>query len=106
MAVYNGERFIQEQLESYVRQTRVPDELVISDNCSTDNTVGLVHKFAAHAKFPVRLFINDCNLGVTKNFERAISECTGDIIFLSDCDDVWYPEKVSTMETLLQQRPE
>ncbi|MGA7619544.1 glycosyltransferase family 2 protein [Candidatus Binatus sp.] len=105
MAVYNGDRFIGEQLESFVRQTRVPDVLVVSDNASTDRTVEIVRDFAARAPFPVRLFINDSNLGGTKNFERAIRECTGDIIFLSDCDDVWYPNKVSVMEQALAESP-
>lgn len=105
MAVYNGELFIQEQLDSFVRQTRLPDELVISDNCSTDGTVEIVREFAAHAPFPVRLFINELNLGVSKNFERAIGECTGDIIFLSDCDDIWYPDKIRAMNVALHSDP-
>jgi len=105
MAVYNGERFIGEQLESFVRQTRLPDELVVSDNASTDRTVEIVRDFAARAPFPVRLFINDSNLGFMKNFERAITECTGGVIFLSDCDDVWYPSKVSLMEQALAESP-
>lgn len=105
MAVYNGERFIQEQLDSFLKQTRLPDELVVSDNASTDRTVEIVREFASCAPFPMRLFINDRNLGVTKNFERAIRECTGDIIFLSDCDDVWYPDKVQQMELSLLENP-
>lgn len=63
MAVYNGERFIREQLDSFVRQTRLPDELVVSDNASTDRTVEIVREFAARAPFPVRLFINDSKEG-------------------------------------------
>jgi len=101
MAVYNGERFIREQLDSFVRQTRLPNELVISDNCSTDGTVAIIHEFAKRAPFPVRLFINERNLGVSKNFERAIAECSGDLIFLSDCDDVWYADKLMVMERVL-----
>ena len=76
MAVYNGERFIGEQFESFVRQTRLPDELVVSDNASTDRTVEIVRDFAARAPFPVWLFINDSNIGVTKNFERVLTEYT------------------------------
>ena len=98
MAVYNGERFIREQLASFLQQTILPDELVVSDNASTDRTVEIVREFAARAPFPVRLYINERNLGVSKNFERAIRECSGDIIFPSDCDDVWYPSKLATME--------
>jgi len=106
MAVYNGERFIRQQLDSFIGQTRLPDELVVSDNASTDRTVEVVREFAARAPFPVRLYINQRNLGVTKNFERAISECTGDIIFLSDCDDVWYPIKVAAMERAMTEWPQ
>ena len=105
MAVYNGERFIQEQLESFASQTRLPDELVVSDNASTDRTVEIVRDFARRAPFKVRLLINDGDLGVTKNFERAIRECSGDTIFLSDCDDVWYPNKILVMEQALVESP-
>jgi len=98
LAVYNGARFIAQQLESLARQERLPDELIVSDNASTDRTVEIVREFAARAPFPVRLFINNTNLGISKNFERAIGECAGDVIFLCDCDDVWYPQKIATME--------
>ncbi len=106
MATYNGERFVAEQLESFVRQERLPDELVVSDDASTDRTVELVRKFSVRAPFPVRLFINDRNLGVAKNFERAIAECAGDIIFLSDQDDYWYPRKILRMEKALSETPQ
>lgn len=105
MAVYNGEHFIGRQLDSFVRQTRLPDDLVVSDNASSDSTVRIVRDFAAYAPFPVRLFVNHRNLGVTKNFERAICKCEGEIIFLSDCDDVWYPSKIATMVSVLENNP-
>ena len=101
MAVYNGAHFIEEQLDSFLRQARLPDELVVSDNASTDHTVQIVREFASHAPFPVRLCINGRNVGVTKNFEHAIEQSSGDLIFLSDCDDVWHPEKIAVMEQLL-----
>jgi glycosyltransferase involved in cell wall biosynthesis len=105
MAVYNGERFIREQLESFVRQTRLPDELVVSDDASTDRSVEIVRDFAAHAPFPVRLLANDSNAGCTKNFERAIRECGGDIIFTSDFDDVWHPDRLRAAEAALAASP-
>lgn len=105
MAVYNGERFIQAQLDSFVGQTRLPDELVVSDNASTDRTVEIVREFAARAPFLVRLLINKSNLGVAKNFECAIRECSGEIIFLSDCDDIWYPNRVALTEEALDSHP-
>jgi glycosyltransferase involved in cell wall biosynthesis len=105
LAVYNGERFIREQLDSFVRQTRLPHELVVSDNASNDRSVEIVREFATRAPFPVRLYLNPENVGVGKNFEQAISECSGDVIFLADCDDVWYPEKLFLMEDVLDRFP-
>lgn len=106
MAVYNGGRFLTEQLGSVARQERQPDELVVSDDASTDRTVEIVHEFAKRAPFPVRLLINDHNVGCTKNYERAIRECSGDVIFLCDCDDVWYPNKIALTEETLDSHPE
>ena len=106
MTTYNSERFVAEQLESFVRQERLPDELVVSDDASVDSTVEVVRGFAARAPFPVRLFVNQQHLGLTKNFERAIAESTGDIIFLSDADDSWYPHKILVMERALEGTPE
>lgn len=101
LATYNGERFLAEQLESLVRQTRKPDELVVSDDCSTDKTCELVQSFAAEAPFPVRLLANSCNLGVNGNFDRAIAACGGEIILPCDQDDVWVPQKIQKMADVL-----
>ena len=84
LAAYNGERFIGEQLDSIARQTRLPDDLVIFDDASTDTTVSIVRDFARHAPFPVRLQVNPERLGSTHNFEAAIHACGGEIIFLCD----------------------
>ncbi len=105
MAVYNGERFIREQLESYLAQTRLPDELVVSDNASTDRTREIVLEFAKRAPFEVKLNVNETNLGTCRNFERAFMNCTGDIIFWSDCDDVWHPRKVEAVEEVFLEHP-
>lgn len=105
LAVYNGERFIREQLESYLAQSRLPDEVVVNDNASTDRTREIVREFAARAPFAVKLNVNERNLGVARNFERAISSCTGDIVFLSDCDDVWLPHKLRRVEEVFIAEP-
>jgi glycosyltransferase involved in cell wall biosynthesis len=105
MATYNGARFLREQLDSFVRQTRLPDELVVTDDCSTDETFELANEFAREAPFPVRVHRNGRNLGLTRNFETALSFCTGDIIFFSDQDDVWFPEKLATIERHFEQNP-
>jgi glycosyltransferase involved in cell wall biosynthesis len=85
------------QLESYLDQTHPPDEVVVCDDCSQDETVSTLNEFARRAPFPVRVFVNEQNLGSIKNFEKAISLCSGDIIFLSDQDDVWSPNKIEMM---------
>jgi glycosyltransferase involved in cell wall biosynthesis len=105
MAVYNGERFVSEQLDSFARQTRLPDELVVSDDASTDRSVEIVREFAAHAPFPVRLLANKQNAGPNGNFDRAIDACAGDVIFLSDWDDVQYPDKLLLVEKALRESP-
>lgn len=94
LCTYNGGRFLREQLESFLLQTRRPDELIVGDDRSTDNTISIIDEFAAVAEFPVNVQVNDRNLGSTKNFEITIQRCSGDLIFLADQDDVWLPEKI------------
>jgi glycosyltransferase involved in cell wall biosynthesis len=105
LASYNGERYISDQLDSIVRQTRLPDELVISDDASTDSTPAIVKDFAQRAPFPVR-FLQHERLGSTRNFELAIATCQGDVIFLCDQDDVWYPDKLGIIEAVFTNRPD
>ena len=95
LCTFNGRRFLPEQLRSLADQTRRPDELVVCDDNSTDDTPDILAAFAATAPFPVRTHRNASILGTTANFERAISLCTGDVIFLCDQDDVWVAEKVA-----------
>jgi len=101
LCTYNGAAYLGEQLDSIVAQSRPPDELVVCDDGSTDGTVGLLQAFVPEAPFPVRLYRNERNRGFAKNFERAISLCTGDFIALSDQDDVWKPEKLARLATAL-----
>lgn len=97
MTSYNGAKYLQQQIDSFLTQTRQPDELVICDDGSTDSTFEILEKFRQIAPFAVLVFRNEANLGHAKNFEKAISLCTGDIIFLSDQDDVWFETKVENM---------
>lgn len=98
LCTYNGERFLREQLDSIAAQARLPDELVVSDDRSTDGTRQLVESFAAGAPFRVRLHVNEVNVGPARNFDNAIKLCEGDVIALCDQDDVWLPEKLRRME--------
>lgn len=106
MAVYNGERYLRAQLDSIAAQTRLPDELVICDDASTDSSTEIARAFGASASFPVRIHRNEVNLGVGENFQRAIELCSGDIISLCDFDDVWYPRKLEMAERALLDSPE
>ena len=102
MAAYNGARYLKEQLDSFVAQTRRPDELIICDDGSSDETVEILSAFAEKAPFDVRLQCNPENLGYTKNFSKVLSLCTGDLVFLSDQDDVWFPNKIETIVNLAE----
>ncbi|HUS10746.1 MAG TPA: glycosyltransferase family 2 protein [Pyrinomonadaceae bacterium] len=106
LCTYNGSQFLAEQLASLVGQTRPPDELIICDDCSSDNTLDILRAFAATAPFKVHLKTNEQNLGSTKNFEQAINLCSGDLIALCDQDDVWLSQKLARTESLFVSQPE
>ena len=97
MATYNGAQYLREQLDSLASQTRLPDELVVTDDGSTDSTLEVLADFAKSAPFPVRIERNPNNLGYAKNFEKAARLCTGDIVFFCDQDDIWHAQKIETV---------
>lgn len=97
MCTYNGARYLPEQLASMAAQTRPPDELVVCDDLSTDDTRRIIEVFAKQSDFSVRLYVNEKNLGPIQNFAKAIGLCEGEIIALSDQDDVWCPSKLERM---------
>lgn len=102
MCTYNGEKYIQEQLESIINQSMPPDEIVICDDCSKDTTLKIVKDTLKSYDGIVQLVSNKHNLGYRKNFEKAISLCHGDIIFLSDQDDVWNRDKIEIIKTEIE----
>jgi glycosyltransferase involved in cell wall biosynthesis len=91
MTTYNGEKYIQEQIESIINQIGENDELIICDDCSSDATIKIVSSFKDKR---IKLYVNETNLGFSKNFSKCISLAQGDFIFLSDHDDIWLPNKV------------
>ena len=98
MCTYNGADFLPAQLESILAQSRRPDEIIICDDASTDQTRALLDQFAAVSPVPVSVIFNETNLGTRRNFEKAIALCTGDVIALSDQDDVWRKDKLQLIE--------
>jgi glycosyltransferase involved in cell wall biosynthesis len=105
LATYNGRRYLAEQLASLVAQKRRPDELVVCDDRSGDGTVELLEEFARTAPFRVRIYPNERNLGVLRNFEKALSLCEGDLVFMSDQDDVWLPDKIGAVAQVFETTP-
>ena len=104
IATYNGSKYIIEQLESIRQQSRQPDEVIIRDDCSTDDTVKLTESFIQdHCLTGWRVLVNNENKGWKENFHQLIMEARGDIIFLCDQDDVWLKEKTEIMIGLLEQ---
>jgi glycosyltransferase involved in cell wall biosynthesis len=101
MATYNGERFVEHQLESVARQTLAPGELIVSDDGSGDRTLEIVHAFAQRAPFPVRVLAGP-RRGLAENFWSAAQVATGDVIAWSDQDDVWLPPKLERSVNALQ----
>ena len=92
LASYNGEKYIKEQLESILPQLEKYDEIVISDDGSSDRTLEIVQLLEDSR---IKIIHNLKKNGLTYNFENALKNATGDIIFLSDQDDVWLPNKIS-----------
>ena len=106
MCTYNGDRFLREQSESILNQTRLPDHLIVCDDGSTDTTRSLLEQFARKSPFPVELRFNSRNLGVTRNFEQALMACRSDFIALCDQDDLWHPRKLERLTEVLEANPQ
>lgn len=95
MTTFNGGRFLRKQLDSILHQSLPVDEIVVGDDGSTDETLEILKEYAAQSN--LRYFSNSTNLGFVRNFEKTLSQCTGDLIFLADQDDLWYPEKMKIL---------
>lgn len=97
LATFNGERFIKEQLESIIPQLINGDEIIISDDGSTDSTVDIIKRYSQKYSY-IKVYHNDkSNKGVIGNFENALKRCKNTYIFLSDQDDIWLPNKVEVI---------
>lgn len=105
MCTFNGARYLKEQLSSIASQNCPPDELVVCDDGSTDDTVQILSTFATEAPFAVRMIVNEQRLGAIKNFEKSMKLCKGDIIALCDQDDIWNPGKLATLREAFKNDP-
>ena len=104
LATYNGMDYIEKQLDSIRLQYIMPDEVVISDDASTDGTAEFVKEYIEkHSLFGWRLFENKENTGFKKNFLKALSLTSGDYIFLCDQDDIWQKDKTERALSVMEQ---
>ena len=106
LATYNGARFLPAQLASIAAQTHRPDEIVVGDDGSHDETEEVLVRFERDSGIPVRFTRNPERLGSSANFAAVITRCRGDVVFLCDQDDLWKPNKVATCLAKLVQRPD
>ena len=103
MAVYNGENYIKEQLNSIIRQTVKDWDLYICDDCSSDNTVDIVLDYVNKYPDKITLVQNSENMGHKAVFFKLLRMSKGDYVFTCDQDDVWLPDKLARMEPLLRE---
>lgn len=96
LCTYNGGRFFSQQLDSILGQTYHNLEIIIVDDCSTDDTVSTITKYAEKDS-RIKFFKNEINLGFNKNFEKAIGLTNGEYISISDQDDIWLPGKIEAL---------
>ena len=95
LCTYNGERFLKEQLDSIINQTYANIEIIISDDCSTDNTKKILYEYVHLSN--IHLYLKEINEGYIKNFQVAASLCNGTFIAFSDQDDIWMPNKIEIL---------
>lgn len=100
IATYNGEAFLKSQIDSILTQLPENAEIIISDNVSTDKTIEIIENYNSSK---IKLVINRDKKGAKNNFENALNHATGEIIFLSDQDDVWKPDKIKISLEYLRQ---
>ena len=96
LCTYNGEKFLQEQMDSILAQTYKNLEIIVVDDGSTDKTIDTVNAYAEKDK-RIKLFQNEANVGFNKNFEKALSLTSGEYIAISDQDDIWLPQKLQLL---------
>ncbi len=108
MGTYNGAQYILEQLQTIYEQSRVPDEVILCDDGSKDETVKIIREFIENNGLQAKwkLYENKENKGYPANFYYAMGLCTGDVVFLADQDDLWHKDKIKTLAEYLERNPD
>lgn len=102
---FNGEKYIRDTIESILAQSHVPDEVVLSDDRSTDSTISIIQQLSENSKTPIRLVIAN-QTGISNNYFNAISHARGNIIIVGDHDDIWKKDRVSKVLSAFKENPE
>ena len=105
LIVYNGSKYIRQQLDSILAQIHKVDEIIVCDDASLDNTKALLEEYKNKHPNLFCIHYNTENIGPTKNIEKAIQVCTGELIVFADQDDYWEPNKVHTVVKWFEQNP-
>lgn len=105
LCTYNGSAFIRDQIDSILNQTLPINEIIVCDDGSTDNTIEILEQYSFEKPGLFKIFQNETNLRSVKNFEKAISLCTADIIFLADQDDIWCENKIEKYIAYFETHP-
>ena len=104
MSTYNGEKYIVDQLDSIRKQSRMPDEVLIFDDCSTDRTVNIVTNYIQDNNLKNwKIKVNTQNKGWRQNFMDGMWSSSGDVVFPCDQDDIWRPDKIAKMTKILEE---
>lgn len=106
LCTHNGARFVGAQVQSILSQSRVPEEIVLSDDASTDDSVDIVECAVAGTGVHLVVLRNPTALGYVANFEQALAATTGDLVALCDQDDVWHPNRIERALELFEADPE
>lgn len=107
MGTYNGETYIEQQLNTILRQTKAPEEVILCDDGSADNTVSIIERFIRKNGLDGKwkLYRNKINKGYPSNFYYACSLCNEEIVFLADQDDIWKNDKIEKMCRVMEKNP-
>lgn len=96
LCTHNGEKYLEQQLDSLLEQTYQNIEIIVVDDCSSDNTVNILERYASKDK-RIIIYTNQSNLGFNKNFEKAFTLCKGEYIAICDQDDIWRLDKIKLL---------
>jgi glycosyltransferase involved in cell wall biosynthesis len=106
LCTYNGQEFLGEQLESIFNQTYDVSEIIVCDDGSNDESVAILNRYMEKVPGIMKVYPNKKNLGPKENFQKSLKLCSGDIVFLSDQDDLWYPCKAKSVVDFFTHHPQ